>query len=196
MAQLHDAARLNVPKFRKLQVDLNAAADVGIEVNLAASQSGNALQVDNSSGTTLAKIASDGDLTAVDGTFTGNVAVTGTTTSKLSVTAKTASYTVVAADTGKVFTTTGASGAVTFTLPAAATAGSGWHAYFVNTVDQDMAIAGTAGELVTFNDVAANSVTFSTAGEKIGAAVHVICDGTKMLVLPLIYEAVTATIAT
>jgi len=196
MAQLTDSVRQNLPKSRRIYVESDAATNQPLRIRLASGQTADAIEVENSSGTTLAKIASDGDLTAVDGTFTGNVAVTGTLTSKVSVTAKTTNYTVVAADSGKVFTTLGAAGAVTFTLPAAATAGSGWNAYFINAVAQDMVITGTAGELVTFNDAAANSVTFGTAGEEIGAAVWVVCDGTKHYVLPMIYEAVTATVAT
>jgi hypothetical protein len=82
---------------------------------------------------------------------------------------KTTSYTVVAADAGKLFTTTGAGGAVVFTLPTIA-AGLGPFE-FLNTVDQSMTIAsaGSLDNILTFNDLAADSIAFSTAGNKIGA---------------------------
>ncbi|MGE3410133.1 MAG: hypothetical protein AB7I37_25340, partial [Pirellulales bacterium] len=66
-----------------------------------------------------------------------------------------------------LFTTTGASGAVTFTLPALA-AGLGPFE-FLNTVNQDMIIASAAGDdIVTDGDAAADSIAFSTASHKIG----------------------------
>ena len=114
---------------------------------------------------------------------------------KYKVTAKTGNYTIVAADFGQVFTTRGAAGAVTFTLPAASGNAGAW-VEFYNAVGQNMAIAGTAGELILFNDAAANSATFSTAGELIGAAVRVFCDGTSWYVAPMIFEAVTITVVT
>lgn len=141
---------------------------------------------------TCVSLAASGAITAATFAATGI-----SSPGKLSVTAKTADYVMLAADgVGKVFTTTGAGASVTFTLPAAATAGTGWNVILINGAAQDMVIAGTAGELVTLNDLAANSVTFSTANEEIGAAVKVICDGTKHYILPMIYEAFTATIAT
>lgn len=111
------------------------------------------------------------------------------------VTAKTADYAVVAADSGTVFVTTGAAGAVNFTLPSVATAGLEFT--FVNTVDQNMVITATAADtMVLVNDAAADSVTFSTASEKIGASVTCISDGTNWLVLHHSDEAQTATAAT
>ena len=111
---------------------------------------------------------------------------------KKTVTAKAADYTVTAAETGRVFTTTGATGAVNFTLPAKAT---GLVYTFLNTVDQNMTITSDAVDtIVTFNDVAADSVAFSTVGEKIGAAAMAICDGTKWIVVNLGTH--TATVAT
>lgn len=88
--------------------------------------------------------------------------------------AKTADYTVLATDVGKLFTTTGAGGAVNFTLPALA-AGLGPFE-FLNTVNQNMTVTAPAGKLVTFNNAAATSVAFSTAGNKIGARVRVWCN--------------------
>lgn len=99
------------------------------------------------------------------------------------IVAKTADYTVLDADTGTLFTTTGATGAVNFTLPAAEKVGL--HYEFFNTVDQNMTVtAGTADTMVVFNDVAADSVSYSTSSEKIGGGFRVIADGTKWLVFP------------
>lgn len=100
------------------------------------------------------------------------------------VQAKTANYAVVAADNNTLFTTLGAAGAVTFTLPAPV---RGLRFRFFNAVDQAMTVAAAgAGQIITFNNAAAASVAFSTAGNKIGASVEIIAssDGTKWLVLP------------
>ena len=97
-------------------------------------------------------------------------------------TAKTTDYTVTAEDTGKYFTTTGASAAVTFTLPALK---AGLTYTFHNTVDYDMTITdGGNDTLVVLNDAAADSIAFDQASNKIGAGAVVICDGSKWLVRP------------
>lgn len=111
------------------------------------------------------------------------------------VTAKTADYTLTAADSGGVFTTTGAAGAVNFSLPAVATS-TGFTYSFVNTVDQNMTITAPAGTLVALNNASATSIAWSTAGEKIGASCTVICDGSKWLLQNhLVAEAQTVTVA-
>lgn len=85
--------------------------------------------------------------------------------------AKTASYTVVAGDVGTFFTTTGASGAVVFTLPAIA---AGLYFWFLNTVDQSMTVTSAAGtDIVTFDNAEATSLAFSTSSEKIGGFLFV-----------------------
>jgi len=95
---------------------------------------------------------------------------------KRNVVAKTASYTVKASESGTLFTTLGATGAITFTLPAVA---DGLEFTFVNAVDQNMVIAGAANDLiVTFNNATADSISFATASEKIGGAARVTSDGT------------------
>lgn len=111
--------------------------------------------------------------------------------------AKTADYTVVAADNGTFFTTQGTSGAVNFTLPALADVSPGWTAEFYNEANQNMVITAPADKLVVFNDLTATSITFSTAGELIGAHVKIRlnADGTKYLASFLTQEAVTPTIA-
>jgi hypothetical protein len=115
------------------------------------------------------------------------------------VVAKAADYAFVAADNGKFFTTLGASGAVIFTLPAASAAllAAGFEVTVFNAVDQDMTLAGTAGELMFKHDVAANSVAYSTSSEKIGGAFRAKCiSASKYAVMPLAEEAQTITVAT
>lgn len=108
---------------------------------------------------------------------------------------KTADYTVVAADAGKLFTTTGAAGTVIFTLPTIAAGLGPFH--FHNTVDQTMTIAsaGSLDNILTFNDLAADSISFATAGNKIGASATVWANaaGTKWYVRT--YGAHTMTVA-
>lgn len=110
--------------------------------------------------------------------------------------AKTADYTIVAADSGKIFHTAGATAAVNFTLPAIAT--GPW--FFTILVGADFGVtvtAATADTIITFNDVAADSVAFSQASEIIGGSFEVICDGTSLYVLPrLASEAQTIAIVT
>jgi hypothetical protein len=99
------------------------------------------------------------------------------------IVAKTADYTVTQDDSGTVFTTYGASGAVTFTLPAKA---AGLVYTFVNAVNQNMQVtADAANTMVAFNDTTTcDGVIFSTLNEKTGAAVKVICDGTDWIAIP------------
>lgn len=98
--------------------------------------------------------------------------------------AKTADYTVVAADNYSHFFTLGAAGAVVFTLPAI-TGCRGYRFRFTNVVDQNMTVTAPSGKLVTFNNAAATSVAFSTAGNKIGASVEIVGlpDSSKYAVL-------------
>lgn len=112
------------------------------------------------------------------------------------VVAKTGDYTVLEADNGTMFTTTGATGAVEFTLPA--TAKLGLHYRFYNTVDQNLTVtAGTADTMVALNDTAADSVALSTAAHKTGSGFDVIGDGSKWLVIPLLADdGVIVTVAT
>lgn len=109
---------------------------------------------------------------------------------------KTANYTVVSADSGSIFTTTGATAAVNFTLPAIAD--GPFIFWFINGADQNMTVtSGTADTLVAFNDLTADSVAFSTASEKIAGAIMVVCDGTTIFAVPFgVSHRQTATIAT
>lgn len=107
---------------------------------------------------------------------------------------KTASYTLTPDDFGTVFTTRGASGAVTFTLPTVASEYKGSWALFANVADQNMFVAGTDEELVIFNDLTADSIGFATSSEKIAGALLAICDGTSWIVLPIATETQTISV--
>jgi len=61
------------------------------------------------------------------------------------VVAKTSNYPVVSGDVGKVFTNEGASGTVTFTLPAAA---AGLHFYFVAQASQVITLTAASGDTI------------------------------------------------
>ena len=81
------------------------------------------------------------------------------------ISAQTASYTIVPTDHGKLFTNKGAAGAVTFTLPAIANVQAGWFVDFYAAVAaQNMAVTAPSGKLVAFNNIAATTATWSTAG--------------------------------
>jgi len=114
------------------------------------------------------------------------------------VAAKTTAYPIVAADSGKIFTNRGASGSVTFTLPTVVSGLNGVEVTIMAVVAaQNVVIASqSAGEIVTFNDAAANSITISTTNEIIGAGFHAVCDGTSWLLFPMLNEGQTVTIAT
>lgn len=93
---------------------------------------------------------------------------------------KTASYTVQARESGTIFDTLGATAAVVFTLPAIS-ATEKWNFTFANGADVDMTVtAAAAGSLVTYADLGANSIAFSTSSEKVGGVVDVWSNGTKV----------------
>jgi hypothetical protein len=81
---------------------------------------------------------------------------------------KAANYAVVAADNGLLFLATAAA---TFTLPAKQ---NGLAFRFVQSADANLVIQGSA-DLVHKGNAGANSVTFSTANEKIGSQALVEC---------------------
>lgn len=109
---------------------------------------------------------------------------------------KAASWTATKADSGKIFLVYGGTAAVTVTLPKISDGPFMFEVF--NCQDQSLTItAETADTMITYNDLAADSFAFSTSSEKIGAGVRVMCDGTKLLVVPIlasIYQ--TTTIAT
>jgi len=94
---------------------------------------------------------------AIDSQFGRNVLV------------KAANYTLTAADNGATVLCTAAAD---ITLPAAA---AGLSYYVAQTADANLAILapGSNDSIITKNDTGADSVTFSTAGQKIGSAVLV-----------------------
>lgn len=80
----------------------------------------------------------------------------------------TGNTTLVAADRGTLYLV---DGAANMTLP---TIKLGLVYEFFNCADSNMTITSAAGnDMITFNDVAASSVAFTTAGEKAGAHVRV-----------------------
>jgi len=105
-------------------------------------------------------------------------------------------YTITAKETGTIFHTAGATANVNFTLPAI----SDGPFFFRIIIGSDYNVtvtSATADTIITFNDIAADSVAFSTSSEKIGGSFDVLCDGTSLFVLPrLASEAQTVTIAT
>jgi hypothetical protein len=112
--------------------------------------------------------------------------------------AKTADYTITAADSSKFFTNRGATGTVIFTVPTVTSAFDGvWFQVAAVVAAQVITIsAQTAGQLIVFNDAAANTISLQTSGEIIGGGFYVYCDGTSWIVLAQVYEAQTVTITT
>lgn len=105
-----------------------------------------------------------------------------------------AAYTVLLEDTGSLLVV---DTAVTITLPAAATLPVGFHVDIAVIADVTVVVAGTAGELVVFNDAAANSFTWSTASEKIGASVKMtVISSSKWLAQFMSEETQTTTVTT
>ena len=100
-----------------------------------------------------------------------------------SIEAKTASFAMVAEDAGKLFTNRGASGDVTFTLPVTAKLPVGWWCEVFNAdLTSDLLVAAPAVDtMVVFNDIAADSIAFSTDSEKAGAGARFVWDGTGWL---------------
>ena len=111
---------------------------------------------------------------------------------------KTGDYTILAGDDGTEFNNLGASGTVIFTLPAASALLIGMKVKVRACVaSQTVTLAGTAGELITFNDAAANSVSFQTSSEIIGGELEATCvSATKWFISIRAEETQTVTIAT
>ena len=110
------------------------------------------------------------------------------------ISAKTANYTVTADESGSIFTNQAATGAVFYTLPAQAT---GLWYIFANVELQNITVvADTVDTMAALNDVAADSVAYSTANEQAGGGLLVVSDGTNWIALPLAYDAQTQTVAT
>jgi hypothetical protein len=104
--------------------------------------------------------------------------------------------TLKASQSGTIFHNVGLTASITVTLPAIADGpyyfkiiqGAGYSIVVTSVV---------ADTIITFNDAAADSVTFSSSSEIIGGHYEVICDGTSLFVLPILAsEAQTVTIVT
>lgn len=105
---------------------------------------------------------------------------------------KTASFTVTAADSGKIFLVHGATANVVVTLPPVGTV---FQCEVVNLSDVNLTVQSVVADtLATYNDLAADSVAFSTASEKIGGSVWCFGDGNIVAALARIsssYQNVT-----
>lgn len=112
------------------------------------------------------------------------------------IAAKTAAYTVKSSESGTIFTNVGATDSVTFTLPSIAD--GPFYYMFVAGADYAIVVASAVADTaITFNDAAADSVSFGTSSEILGGSIEVFCDGTSLFVLPrLASEAQTITIVT
>ena len=111
----------------------------------------------------------------------------------LNIITKTADYTVTPDDYGSVFTTRGGSG-VRFTLAAAGSTNKGDWALFVNVADQNMFVTGPDEGLVAFNDLTADTISFTTSSKKIAGTILAISDGTSWLCMPIAEETQSLTI--
>jgi hypothetical protein len=96
------------------------------------------------------------------------------------VTTQAGAYTVQTRDFGSCIQ---ANGALTATLPAPGPELNGAWVQFFSIAAGDMVITSAAADtLVVDADAAADSITFGTAGEEIGASVLALCDGTGWLI--------------
>lgn len=104
--------------------------------------------------------------------------------------------TLTAAQSGTIFHNVGLTASHTLTLPAIS-AGPFYFKIVQGAGYSIVVTAATADTIITYNDAAADSVTFSTSSEIIGGHYEVFCDGTNLFVLPILAsEAQTVTIAT
>lgn len=101
------------------------------------------------------------------------------------VSLKTADYTVLAADNGTLFVSTN-TGDQEFTLPAIA---AGLSFEFLQTVNQEMLITSPEGDnIILFNNATADAISYTTAGEQIGARCRVLAIYTAASTLRWIVE--------
>lgn len=94
------------------------------------------------------------------------------------IVAKTAAYTIKWPydQPFQEFTNRGATGAVALTLPTPSRALLGVSYRYRAVADYAISFVGaTAGDLLTKNDIAADSIAASTAGEIIGALIEAVC---------------------
>ena len=102
---------------------------------------------------------------------------------------------------GTEFTNRGATGTVIFTLPTPGRQLLGVSYRVRGVADYTVTVAGAAaGDLLTKNDAAANSLSAQTSGEKIGALIEAVCEesaeGTFKWAIAGVAVGITYTVAT
>ncbi len=108
----------------------------------------------------------------------------------------TADHTIASGDFGGILTNTGATGAVIFTLPAAATTTPGAFVDIYVTTAQNVTVAtATVDTLIQDGDAATDSLGWVTGSHQIGNSARFVCNTTNWLCL-LNPAATTTTIAT
>jgi hypothetical protein len=117
-----------------------------------------------------------------------------------SIVVKTADYQILESDFGKTFVNAGATAAVILTLPAVTNLPDGWWCRaFGMVLAQDLTLAssGSSDNLVTVNDLSADSVKLGTANERAGGGFEAVWDDTdsKWLIFTMTGEVQTVTIA-
>ncbi len=99
-------------------------------------------------------------------------------------------------DAGKIFSNLGNTGNVAYTFQSAALFRPGDQITVLSADDGTLTCAFTAGQLITFNNVAATSVALSTSSEIIGGGFIFTClSAAKWHVLVMCEETQTVTVA-
>lgn len=120
-----------------------------------------------------------GSLKIFDSTGTATVTASGAGFLQTAA-SKTADYTVAAADNMKHLDNTGASGSVTFTLPAVASS-AGMSLWVHHVADQAVVITAPSGTLVGTNNAGRTTYTSGTGGQRIGCNYYLYCNGAKWM---------------
>jgi len=95
---------------------------------------------------------------------------------RLNLVDKAADYTCLVKESGTVFTTSAATTAVNFTLPAATEGVIYW---FISGSDGELKVTAPSAILVIYDNAAATSIAWTTTGETTGSGFMVFSDGTK-----------------
>jgi hypothetical protein len=105
------------------------------------------------------------------------------TRSQLRIVPKTSAYTVNTNQDrcGTRFTNRGATGSVTFTLPAPHAGLIGWFYEFFGVADQNIVVSAGSAKGLAFNNATCASLASQTGGGLIGAKIRATCDGTSWL---------------
>lgn len=83
-------------------------------------------------------------------------------------------YTLTEADNGSLIHTLGVATDYTVTVPSAALF-VGFHCRFLNCVDFQLQLTFTTDQAIAFNDAAASTISYTTAGDQIGGAFDLHC---------------------